>query len=339
MRKLIVRDSRNAERIYPYIGGEEVNTEPSQSHRRWVIDFNDFPLRRARSSRTWSAMTEADRARARSLGIVPLDYPGPTAADWPDLLDVVERLVKPERDRQKRPALRERWWQYADKRPGLRSATKDLHAVLAITQTSPHLAVSRLPTGMVFDQKLVVIADPSAAMFSNLQARIHEVWARSFASTMKDDLSYTHSDCFQTYPFPGNDFGIHSIGADYYLCRAQIMLAHTQGLTKTYNRFHDLTDRSPDIERLRDLHHAMDVAVLRAYGWDDLADRAAPEFLTEAAEPDHRYQGRLFWPAAFRDEVLARLLALNAERAAAERAAGLTPALHAVEAEALEETE
>ena len=103
------------------------------------------------------------------------------------------------------------------------------------------------------------------------------------------------------------------------------MITHNEGLTKTYNRFHDQAEKSPDIRRLRELHHEMDVAVLRAYGWDDLADSAAPEFLTEDTETDHRYQGRLFWPAPFRDEVLARLLALNAERAAEERAAGIAP--------------
>ena len=47
--------------------------------------------------------------------------------------------------------------------------------------------------------------------------------------------------------------------------------------------------------------------------------------VTEASEDDHKYQGRLFWLSEFRDEVLARLLALNAERAAAERAAGVVP--------------
>jgi hypothetical protein len=96
-------------------------------------------------------------------------------------------------------------------------------------------------------------------------------------------------------------------------------------LIRRFNRFHDPAERASDIQRLRELHHAMDVAVLRAYGWDDLADRAAPEFLTEASEPDHRYQGRLFWPAAFRDEVLARLLDLNRARAEEERRLGLSP--------------
>jgi hypothetical protein len=67
----------------------------------------------------------------------------------------------------------------------------------------------------------------------------------------------------------------------------------------------------------------MDRAVLRAYGWGDLAEELRPQFLTEETEDDHTYQGRYFWPADGRDRVLARLLALNAERHAEEVAAGL----------------
>ena len=66
-------------------------------------------------------------------------------------------------------------------------------------------------------------------------------------------------------------------------------------------------------------------AVLEAYGWRDLAARAAPVFLNETNEDDHTYQGRLFWPSDFRDEVLARLLALNAERHADEVCRGIAP--------------
>ena len=69
----------------------------------------------------------------------------------------------------------------------------------------------------------------------------------------------------------------------------------------------------------------MDRAVLEAYGWRDLAARAAPVFLDETNEDDHTYQGRLFWPSDFRDEVLARLLALNAERHAEEVRLGIAP--------------
>jgi hypothetical protein len=55
--------------------------------------------------------------------------------------------------------------------------------------------------------------------------------------------------------------------------------------------------------------------------------RAAPIFLDQENEDDHTYQDRLFWPSDFRDEVLARLLALNAERHAEEVRLGIAPGM------------
>jgi hypothetical protein len=71
----------------------------------------------------------------------------------------------------------------------------------------------------------------------------------------------------------------------------------------------------------------MDIAVLEAYGWHDLTERASPIFFDETNEDDHTYQGRVFWPSEFRDEVLARLLALNAERHAEEVRSGIAPGI------------
>jgi hypothetical protein len=104
------------------------------------------------------------------------------------------------------------------------------------------------------------------------------------------------------------------------------MVDRNEGLTKTYNRFHARGENAPDVARLRALHAEMDAAVLRAYSWDELADRAAPEFIEQDADEGKTPKTRLDWPAEFKDEVLARLLALNTERAAAERAAGLVVA-------------
>ena len=179
----------------------------------------------------------------------------------------------------------------------------------------------------MYDQKLIVVADPTAVRFAACQSRPHEVWARTFGSTTAgDSLVYAPSDVYLPFPFPiALQLEMTNAASAYDNQRAALMVARNEGLTKTYNRFHDPSERAADIQRLRELHHAMDVAVLRAYGWDDLADRAAPESLTEDTEPDHRYQGRLFWPAPFRDEVLARLLDLNRARAEEERRLGLAP--------------
>ena len=111
----------------------------------------------------------------------------------------------------------------------------------------------------------------------------------------------------------------------YHDHRAALMVARSEGMTKTYNRFHDRSESADDIQRLRELHAAMDRAVLETYGWHDLAGRAKPIFLDETNEDDHTYQGRLFWPSDFRDEVLARLLALNADRHAEEVRLGIAP--------------
>lgn len=63
--------------------------------------------------------------------------------------------------------------------------------------------------------------------------------------------------------------------------------------------------------------------MLCAYGWHDVADEATPDFLASDTEDNHTYKGRLFWPSNFRDEVLARLLKLNAERHQEEVPLGL----------------
>src|SRR6185312_10453006 len=36
---LVASDIRNAERIFPYLGGEEINNDPAQCYGRYVIDF------------------------------------------------------------------------------------------------------------------------------------------------------------------------------------------------------------------------------------------------------------------------------------------------------------
>ena len=177
---------------------------------------------------------------------------------------------------------------------------------------------------MVFANTLAIFPLPTNAAFSVLQSRPHELWARFFGSSMKDDLRYTPSDCFETFPFP-EDWETHAdleaAGKTYYDYRAALMIENDEGLTKTYNRFHDPYERSPAIPKLRELHAAMDRAVLDTYGWTDiptdcefLLDYEIDEETWGAKKKPYRYR----WPDEVRDEVLARLLELNAKRAATD---------------------
>jgi hypothetical protein len=341
MNRILRERPSSRQLVKPYIGGEEVNTDPSHRHRRYVIDFGGLPLRRDRELSPWAAADNHLRSTLLRTGVVPNDYPEPVAADWPELLSIVEQKVKPTRDGLKRDSYRERWWRFGERQSSIYEGIERnrLNNVLAIAQVSPQHAVARLPSNAVFAVTIVVFLEDRQSTFAILQSRIHELWVRSFSSSFKDDRRYTPSDCFMTYPLPRNSEGLlilECAGQAYHDHRAGLMVERNEGMTKTYNRFHDPDERSEDIIRLRELHAEMDRAVLRAYGWDDLAERAEPIFLDETNEDDHTYQGRLFWPSAFRDEVLARLLALNAERHAEELRLGIAPR---IKGEAVDEGE
>jgi hypothetical protein len=188
----------------------------------------------------------------------------------------------------------------------------------------------------VLNEKIVVFPFASHGPFAIIQCRVHEIWARFFSSTLKDDLQYTPSDCFETFPFPDGfeaDPALEAAGKAYYEFRADLMVRNNEGLTKTYNRFHDPNETSADIRTLRELHAAVDRAVLAAYG-GELAALAVPpcEFLLDYEDEDEddedepgkrqrKKPWRYRWPDAFRDEVLALLLDLNKQRAEQERLA------------------
>jgi hypothetical protein len=123
-----------------------------------------------------------------------------------------------------------------------------------------------------------------------VQSRVHDVWARLVGSSAKDDLRYT-TPCFDTFPRPqkADQAALEASGAQYYDFRAALMVRNNEGLTKTYNRFHDPEEGSPDILRLREWLAAMDRTVLDAYGWSDLAPTC--EFLLDYEEDDEDGEG------------------------------------------------
>ena len=299
MQRLIDADPRNREVIFPYIGGEEVNTSPTHAHHRYVINFGE---------------RSEEESRQR----------------WPDLMAIVEERVKPRRMTNNRPTYRHQWWQYAEKRKELYSAISDLERVLVISRIGNAFAFTFLPKHMEFNEKTVVFPYEGGGSFAVLQSRIHETWVRFFSSTLKDDLQYTPSNCFDTFPFPRDwetNRLLEAAGKTAYEYRAALMTENEEGMTKTYNRFHDTHESNARIIALRERHAAMDRAVLDAYGWTDIPTEC--EFLLDYEIDEATWGGRkkpyhYRWPDTVRDEVLARLLTLNAERAADEVLRGVS---------------
>ena len=294
---LIKKDPRNKDVLFPYLNGQDLNNNLDQSPSRWVINFHNWVLNEEHD----------DLKKPKGK---------PYAADYPDCLKIIKEKVKPERDKKKRKARREKWWQYAERATGLYEAIINHDRVLFRPFTSKHGSFSFVPTGMVYAAPEVVIALSKDSDFACLQSSIHYAWTEKNCSTMRNaGIRYSPTDGFQTFPFPKSTIKLETIGETYYNHRQAIMQTRQEGLTKTYNCFHDPAETSEDIIKLRQLHVEMDYAVAQAYGWEDL----------DLAHDFHETKLGLRYTISepIRREILDRLLQLNFERYAEEEQQGL----------------
>jgi hypothetical protein len=280
---MLAADPRNAEVVQPYLVGEDLNQRPDGSPSRWVINFRDWPEERARGY-------EALFAR-------------------------VEQLVRPERERKQQEGTRSRWWEFERARPALYRAIAPLDRCIALTSVSKVVQPMLVPAGIVFAHVLYVFAYDDDAHFGLLSSGFHWWWAVTHASTMRTDVRYTPTDCFETFAQPSLTSVIGDVGGELNAHRTALMLDRQEGLTKTYNRVHDPDEHADDIVRLRELHIALDQAVGEAYGWTDL--EVGHDFY------ETKFGTRFTFAPKPRQEVLDRLLELNHGRYAEEVRRGL----------------
>jgi methylase of polypeptide subunit release factors len=219
------KDFKNKDVLFPYLVGDDLNNRPSQSPSRWVINFFDW---------------EESKAKV-----------------YNDCYEIIERLVKPERQRWAldkngneiigehalRKPLPEKWWIYGEKRPALYRKIEPLKNVLVICRVTKYVKFSFSTSKVVFSDATNVFMSGSILFFTLLENSLHEHWAWKASSTMGGTtLRYSPSDCFETFPFPRinnqQEQQLETIGEAYHEHRGQLMLDMQLGLTKTYNLFH-----------------------------------------------------------------------------------------------------
>jgi hypothetical protein len=328
------RDPLSSECLLPYLSGDDLSSSPERRASRWVINFWDWPLDRSADDGAWSTADERMRQEWLSIGRVPIDYPGRTASDFPSLLDIVARLVKPERDRlnQTNSAGRnrkQRWWRYgsdakslyhaigigdqfARHPPNWESPTEPLRRVLAFTLHSKYWSPCFVSSEQVFSHALGLVTSDSTAVFALLQSSFHDCWAWNFSSSLETRLRYTPSDVFETFPFPRTlPIEVEQLGEKFHLEREAWCTCKESGLTDLYNAFHDPAQNDVLLDSLRTLLAQIDRALLLAYGWSDVnLNHGFHEVAYLPANDRVRYT----ISESARLEVLRRLSKLNRER-------------------------
>lgn len=251
---------------------------------------------------------------AHSRGVMVIDLFGLTAEtvrrDYPEVYQHLLATVKPDRDSNNRASYRENWWIFGEPRRELRPALEGLSRYIATVETTKHRVFQFLDDSILPDNMLVAIASDDGWHLSVVSSRTHIVWTLNVGGVLEDRPRYTKSGCFDPFPFPDPDEAtrdrLRDLGEELDATRKQVQAEHPDlTLTGLYNVLEKLragealSDKDEDVKDrgrvliLKDLHEQIDRAAADAYGWPhDLSD----------------------------EQVLERLVALNAERAAEEAA-------------------
>lgn len=228
----------------------------------------------------------------------------PKAYQW-----VLER-VKPERDANRDKSLRENWWIFGRTRTEIRPALKELKRYIATVETSKHRIFTFLDTKVLADNMLIAIALDDAYFLGVLSSHIHVTWALAAGGDLGGNTPrYNKTKCFDPFPFPDSTpeqkQKIRELGEKLDNHRKKVQSQHPEiTITGMYNLLEKLRAGEPFTEAektynnkalvsiLKQIHDELDTAVLEAYGWEkNISD----------------------------EEILERLVALNAERSAEER--------------------
>ncbi|MDO8899894.1 MAG: class I SAM-dependent DNA methyltransferase [Phenylobacterium sp.] len=252
----------------------------------------------------------------RSRGVMVIDLDGQSAPDvrrrFPDVYEHLLSTVKPERDQNNERYRRENWWLFGRKNTLMRGFVGGTVRYVATPETSRHRIFQFLGSEITPDNKVVAIGLPAAEMLSILSSSPHRCWAVHTGGWLGvgNDSVYVKSICFDAFPFPDiADLlrtALAELGEELDATRKAVQAEHPDlTLTGLYNVLEKvkagaaLTEAEADVKArgrvliLKELHEQIDAAVFEAYGWPaDLAD----------------------------EQILERLVALNAQRAKEEAA-------------------
>jgi type II restriction/modification system DNA methylase subunit YeeA len=253
-------DAKNEEVLKLFSMGSNLAKNPQGTPDRWIIDFDDRTIEEA------------------SEYTLPFEH--------------VKATVKPQRDKNRRESRRLRWWRYGENATKMRAAIAPLGKYFVVPRVSKWAVFLAVESGWLLGEKTIVVVSEDFFVLGILLSEVHRTWMNANKSTLKSDIAYTPTTCFETFPFPQNPTPaivqqIRDKALELHQYRSEQMEQKQWGITKLYNAYFN-----EPASQLYKLHKQLDALVLQAYGFS----------------PD--------------DDLLEKLLALNLELAEKEKSGG-----------------
>nr|WP_242036897.1 DNA methyltransferase [Leptolyngbya sp. FACHB-321] len=234
----------NQEVVKPFLDAGDLAKSPNGIPTRWIIDFSNMDIEEAS------------------------DYKRP--------FEHVKITVKPERDTNREPILREKWWRFKRTHAAMRNSIAPLQTCFSIPAHSKWFIFLPTSASWLPNNSTKVVSSEDFYILGILTSNVHRTWVKAQSSTLKGDTRYTHNTCFETFPFPQTPAStlitaIRTTAQDLHNYRSTQMEKKQWGITKLYNEyFHEPTSQ------LHKLHAKLDTLVLQAYRFspdDDLLEK------------------------------------------------------------------
>ena len=254
----------NRDVVQQWVNGADITGRP---RNMWIINFGERSVEEA------------------SLYESPFEY--------------VRKNIKPVRSKNRDWQRRTYWWRLGRSGRELQEAARSLKRYIVTPRVSKHRLFVWVSTDTLPDSAVIALARDDDYFFGVLHSRIHELWARSQGTQLREVESgfrYTPTSTLETFPFPQPTPELRADIAD----AAKHLDTLRQGwlnpppddVSPSELRRRTLTNLYNDPPTwLRLAHENLDEAVSAAYGWPtDIAD----------------------------GDIIARLLELNLKREAVE---------------------
>jgi hypothetical protein len=267
------------------MGGSELNKSPSLTSDRWIIDFGDLSMQDA------------------------MRYEEPFAL-------AAERV---------RPFVnRKNWWQFEHRAKDILLQIREcaLPMVLVVAETSDTFAPVIVDSSNCFSNKVVIFTTDDHAALGILQSRFHEYWCRTVSCTLKDDLTYVPSACYDTFPVPftwNQDEHLRLLASNFDKIRLSCLRSMGIGLTSLYNKIHNPQCGDNQVAELRIALDEIDYYLASLYGFDELDLKIGfYEFSSddmsegEADDDENSFNDwRYGWSESSIDEAISMLMSIN----------------------------
>lgn len=285
----------NSDVLRPYWNGIDVTRRPRDM---WIVDFG-------------VSMSEADASQYER----PFEY--------------LVKHVKPTRKGKREERANLEWWIHYWPRPEMRRAISRLHRYIVTPEVSKHRIFVWLSLPVLPDKNLVVVARDDDTTSGVLHSKHHALWALRLGTSLGETPRYTSSTTFETFPFPAGltpDIPAKDYADDPRARRIAEAARRLNELRENWLNPPDLVKREPEVvpgfpDRILPRTDKA-AAELKKRTLTNLYNQR-PAWLANAhRELDQAVAAAYGWPADLSDDdILARLLKLNQERAMAEKSA------------------